>query len=69
MVVPVSSGAVPFGVPRPLFQTHVHAGVSPLRTHYVTNRDGSRFLIQRRSQDVVPTTITVVLNGMTALKR
>ena len=69
MAVPVSAGDVPFGVPRPLFQTQVHAGVSSIRVHYVPNRDGSRFLIHRRSQDVAPTTITVVLNGMTALKR
>ena len=47
----------------------MHTGVSPLRTHYVSNRDGSRFLIQRRSQDLAPTPITVVLNGMTALRR
>ena len=69
MAVPVSSGDVPFGVPRPLFQAQVHAGVSSIRVHYVPNRDGSRFLIHRRSQDVAPTAITVVLNGMTALKR
>ena len=35
MAVPVSSGTAPFGVPRPLFQTEVHAGVNMLRTHYV----------------------------------
>jgi Tol biopolymer transport system component len=69
MAVPVSSGTAPFGVPRPLFRTQIHVGVSSLRTHYVPNGDGSRFLIHRRSQDVFPTTITVVLNGMTALKR
>ena len=69
MAVPVSSGAVPFRVPRPLFPTQVHVGVSSLRTHYVPNRDGSRFLIHRRSKDVAATTITVVLNGMMALKR
>ena len=39
------------------------------RNHYVPNRDGSRFLIHRRSKDVAATTITVVLNGMMALKR
>jgi hypothetical protein len=67
MAVPVSAGAVPFGVPRPLFQTEVHAGVSSLRTHYVPGSDGSRFLIHRRSQDMARATITVV-NGMTAVK-
>jgi dipeptidyl aminopeptidase/acylaminoacyl peptidase len=68
MAVPVSTGPVPFGKPRPLFQTQVHPGVSALRTHYIPNRDGSRFLIHRRSRDVAPDTITVVLNAMTALK-
>jgi Tol biopolymer transport system component len=68
MAVPVSAGAVPVGVPRPLFQTEVHTGVSSLRTRYVPNRDGTRFLIHRRSQDAAPATITVVLNGMMALK-
>jgi len=62
----VSAGSVPFGVPQPLFQTEVHDGVSSLRTHYVPNRDGSRFLIQRRSIDATPTTITVALNGLSA---
>ncbi len=69
MAVPVSAGGVPFGVPRPLFQAQVHGGVSSIRTHYVPNRDGTRFLIHRRSHDVAPTTITVVLNGLTAVKR
>jgi hypothetical protein len=54
--------------PRPLFQAQVHAGVSLLRARYVPNRDGTRFLMHRRSHDVAPTTITVVLNA-TALKR
>ena len=69
MAVPVTSGAVPFGVPKPLFQTDVHPGVSALRTHYVPNSDGSRFLINRRSPDSASNTITVVLNGMAALTR
>ena len=69
MAVPVTSGAVPFGVPRPLFQTEVHPGVSSLRTHYVPNSDGSRFLINRRSPDSASNTITVVLNGMAGLKQ
>ena len=69
MAVPVSPSSGSFGAPRPLFQTYVHVGVSSLRTHYVPSRDGSRFLIHHRNRDVAPTTITVVLNGMTALKR
>jgi len=68
MAVSVSTGEVRFGVPQPLFPAQVHAGVSSLRTHYVPNRDGSRFLIHRRS-NVAPTTITVVLNAMMALQR
>ena len=54
MAVPVSSGATLFGVPRPLFQTDVHAGVSLFRTHYVPSRDGTRFLVHTRSRDLVP---------------
>jgi Tol biopolymer transport system component len=69
MAVPVSSGTSPFGVPRPLFQTQVHAGVSMGRTHYVPNRDGSRFLIQTRSSDLAPATITVVLNWTALLEK
>ena len=69
MAVPVSSGAAPFGVPRPLFQTQVRTGASGLRAQFVPTRDGSRFLIHRRTSDVAPESITIVLNGMTALKR
>jgi Tol biopolymer transport system component len=69
MAVPVSSGAAPFGVPTALFQTEVHAGVSMFRTHYVPSRDGTRFLVHTRSGDLVPTSITVVLNWTAGLKR
>jgi hypothetical protein len=69
MAVTVSSGAAPFGVPQPLFQTDVHAGVNVLRTHYVPSRDGSRFLINTRSREVAPVSITVVLNWPAALKK
>jgi Tol biopolymer transport system component len=69
MAVPVSQGAAPFGVPRPLFQTEVHTGVNLLRTHYVPSRDGSRFLVQARSRDLVPVPITVVLNWTVLLKK
>jgi len=69
MAVPVTAGAAPFGVPTSLFRADVHPGVSALRTHYVPNRDGSRFLIHRRSPESTSTTITVVLNGMAALKQ
>ena len=69
MAVPVSSGAAPFGVPRPLFQTEVHAGVNLSRTHYVPSRDGTRFLVHTRSRDLVPVPITVVLNWQAGLKK
>jgi len=62
MAVQVSSGASPFGVPRRLFQTNTHAGVSILRTHYDPNRDGSRFLVSVRTADARPVPITVLLN-------
>ncbi len=62
MAVQVSSDAKPIGPPRRLFQTEVHAGVAMLRTHYVPSRDGTRFLVNTRSRDLVPVPITVVLN-------
>jgi Tol biopolymer transport system component len=68
MAVPVTSGTSPFGVPRPLFQTQVHAGVSLLRTHYVPSGDGSRFLIHVRSAEMAPAALTIVLNATTVLK-
>ena len=62
MAVPVVAGAMPFGVPKPLFRANVHPDISMLRTHYTSSRDGSRFLVSVRSgnTDFVP--ITVVLN-------
>jgi Tol biopolymer transport system component len=69
MVVPVSSGAQPFGVPQPLFQTEVHAGVDSFRTHYVPDREGTRFLVHTRGRDPAPVSINVVLNWTAALKR
>jgi hypothetical protein len=69
MAVPVSEGAAPFGVPRPLFQTRTYAGVSMLRTHYVPNRDGSRFLVSVRRGEPPPVPITVVLNWTAGLNR
>jgi WD40-like Beta Propeller Repeat len=69
MAVAVSSGAVLFGVPRPLLQTEVHAGVNVLRPHYVPSRDGSRFLVHTRSRDLAPVSITVVLNWTAGLKK
>jgi Tol biopolymer transport system component len=68
MAVPVASGSNPFGTPRPLFQTQVHTHVNQLRTHYVPNRDGTRFLIQTSTGDRPPGSITVVSNWMEALK-
>ena len=56
-------------MPRPLFKAQVHEGVSSLRLHYAPNLDGSRFLVHRRGQNGPPPSITVVLNGMTALQR
>ena len=58
----VDVGAGPsFGIPRPLFQTHVPAGVTPLHTHYVPSRDGQRFLVNEVT-DAAVSPITVVLN-------
>ena len=58
----VSVGAGPsFGIPKPLFQTHVPPGVTALRTHYVPNRDGQRFLVNVAT-DTLASPITVVIN-------
>ena len=65
----VSVGAGPsFGIPRSLFQTHVVAGVTPMRTHYVPSRDGQRFLVNLAT-DAVISPITVVLNWTATVKR
>ena len=66
----VSVGAGPsFGVPKPLFQTGVPAGVSSYRTHYVPRRDGQRFLVNTQSGDSAPIPITVVLNWAAGLQK
>ena len=44
-------------------------GVNLLRTHYVPSRDGTRFLVHTRSRDLVPVSITVVLNWTAGLKK
>ena len=66
MAVDVAAGPS-FGVPRPLFQTHVSAGVTSLRAHYVPSRDGQRFLVNEVT-DPAASPITVVLNW-TALNK
>jgi hypothetical protein len=67
MAVAVSDGPS-FGVPRPLFQTHVAAGVTANRTHYVPSADGRRFLVNVAS-NAVPSPITVVLNWTATLTK
>ena len=65
----VSVGAGPsFGIPKPLFQTRVPAGVTANRTHYVPSRDGQRFLVNM-ALDAVASPITVVLNWTATLKK
>ena len=68
MAVPVGDGPS-FGIPKPLFQTRVPAGINQLRTNYVPSRDGQRFLINTLTGDPVPTPITVVLNWTAGLKK
>ncbi|HSF19627.1 MAG TPA: hypothetical protein VLK65_29160 [Vicinamibacteria bacterium] len=64
----VSVGAGPsFGVPKPLFRTHVPAGVTANRTHYVPSRDGLRFLVHQRGE-AEPKPITVVSNWTAGLE-
>ena len=68
MAVPIGPGPS-FGVPKPLFQTRVPAGVEPLRIHYVPARDGQRFLVNTQIGDPAPNPITVVLNWTAGLKK
>jgi hypothetical protein len=67
MAVSVSAGPA-FGVPKPLFQTRVAAGVTSQRTHYVPSRDGQRFLVNVAT-DAVASPITVVVNWTATLKK
>ena len=62
MAVSVGTGAMSFGVPKPLFRANVHPDVSMLRTHYAPSRDGSRFLVAVRSGNTDRSPLTVVLN-------
>jgi len=68
MAVPVGPGPS-FGVPKPLFQTRVPAGVDAYRTHYVPARDGQRFLVNTEIGEPAPNPITVVVNWTAGLKR
>jgi hypothetical protein len=67
MAVPVGAGPS-FGIPKPLFQTRVPAGVTANRTHYVPSRDGQRFLVNM-ALDAVASPITVVVNWTATLKK
>ena len=68
LAVSVAAGPS-FGVPKPLFQTRVPAGVSDYRTHYVPTPDGRRFLVNTQSGDPAPNPITVVLNWTVGMNR
>jgi eukaryotic-like serine/threonine-protein kinase len=58
-----------FGAPTELFQARVAGGVSSQRTHYVSSRDGQRFLINTPAGEPPTVPITVVLNWTAALKK
>ena len=58
-----SDQAAPFGVPRPLFGTGID--VEPAYA-YAASGDGQRFLIPQRSEEELPTPLTVVLNWFSA---
>jgi hypothetical protein len=65
----VAVGAGPsFGIPEPLFQTRVPGRPTANRTHYVSSRDGGRFLVNMTT-DARAAPITVVLNWTATLKR
>jgi hypothetical protein len=67
MAVPVGAGPS-FGIPKPLFQTRVPAGVTALRTHYVPSRDGQRFLVNV-ALGAPASPINVVVNWTATLKK
>jgi hypothetical protein len=67
MAVPVGAGPS-FGIPKPLFQTRIAAGVTGNRTHYVPSRDGERFLVNM-AIDAPASPITVVVNWTAGLKK
>jgi len=68
MAVPIAArGGFQPGLPKPLFQTHVPAGVNPYRSNYAVVRDGSRFIVNTQAGDAVPSPITVVLNWTAGL--
>ena len=57
-----------FGIPKPLFQTRVSAGVTANRAHYVPGRDGQRFLVNV-GLEAQASPITVVVNWTALLKK
>jgi hypothetical protein len=68
MAVSVGPGPT-FGIPKPLFQTRVPAGVAANYTHHVPSRDGQRFLVNTQTSDPSPSPITVVANWTAALNK
>jgi hypothetical protein len=67
MVVPAGPGPS-FGIPTPLFQTQVRAGVTSYRMHHVPSRDGQRFLVNA-AIDIPPSAITVIVNWTATLQK
>jgi eukaryotic-like serine/threonine-protein kinase len=68
MAVSIGGGTT-FGVPKPLFQTRVPAGVSSLRQNYVPSIDGRRFLVNTPTGDPPSNPITIVMNWTSALQK
>jgi Tol biopolymer transport system component len=58
-----------FDAPKSLFQTKAVPGSIGFRTHYIPSRDGRRFLVNTKSSDAAPASITVELNWTAGLKR
>jgi len=58
-----------FGIPSALFQTQVPLYVDHLRTSYVPDRDGRRFLVNTLTNPNAVTPITILLNWTEALKK
>lgn len=68
MAVPIdATGQFDAGVPRALFRS----GVQRFNNNqlYAVTKDGKRFLVNTRPQQIAPTPLTVVVNWVAAIKK
>ena len=71
MAVAVKAGSTfDAGAPRVVFETRVpRAAIALLVSPYAVSADGQRFLIQTTSREATASSVTIVLNWTTGLKR